>query len=145
MWVYINFWFVLSVSRLKTLESSVNEVKQKHYHSNGEYAALMEEKDQEYKAELKNFLAKVRSHVEENSAGSHAGNERLLEEVKKKLKFVEQVKYRDTEKQLNIHETNLATKFVLHSCACKQVDLSFRCHGSCYIHKERPSLMVSLL
>ena len=124
--VYITFWFVLSFSRLKTLESSVNEMKQKHNHSNGEYAALMEEKDQEYKAELKNFLVKVRGHIEESSAGSHAGNERLLEEVKKKLKSVEQVKYQDTENNSTLMRPNLATIHIPPSFVCIQVDLSFR-------------------
>ena len=80
------------VNRLKSLETIVNEVKKSKNYNNGDYAALMEEKDQEYKTELKKFLTKVKSHIEESSSGSHPENGKLLDEIRKKLKSVEQVR-----------------------------------------------------
>ena len=77
---------------MKSLEAVVNELKQNKNFGNGDYAALMEEKDQEYKTELKNFLLKVKTHIEENSTGAHPGNSKLMEEIRKKLKSVEQVR-----------------------------------------------------
>ena len=67
------------------------ELKKNKNYSTGNYAALVEEKDQEYKAELKNFLRKVKNHIEENSSGSSPGNGKLIEDVRRKLKSVEEV------------------------------------------------------
>lgn len=69
----------------------VIELKKSKNGSTGNYAALIEEKDQEYKAELKNFLRKVKSHIEEKNVSAKPENGNLLEQIRKKLQSVEQV------------------------------------------------------
>ena len=78
-------------NRLNSLEAIVLELKKAKTSDPANYLALLEQKDHEYKAELKNFLKKVKNHVDEQRYTLNSSSGDLNEDVGKRLRSFEKV------------------------------------------------------
>eukprot|EP00112_Aurelia_sp_Birch-Aquarium-sp1_P008110 Seg1890.3 transcript_id=Seg1890.3/GoldUCD/mRNA.D3Y31 product="hypothetical protein" protein_id=Seg1890.3/GoldUCD/D3Y31 len=58
-------------------------------HETGNYLKLVEEKDHEYKEELKNFVKKIKSHMNENNVSTSPRDNRSVEDLSRKIREIE--------------------------------------------------------
>ena len=69
----------------------MNDLKKMKQYETGNYVKLIEEKDHEYKEELKNFVKKIKSHMNENNVSTSPRDNRSVEDLSRKIREIEKV------------------------------------------------------